>query len=121
MASRAGGPYADAMASGTFEEHAALVALLRAQPDGLSCRGRHDTWATGGHVQSAVLALREAGAARVSVLVVARWLKEDYGDNKSFIGELADRDYDPRTCPWTGAGCPHLAKASPVAFIALPA
>jgi len=36
MASRGGGPYADAMISGKFEEHAALVALLRAQPDGLS-------------------------------------------------------------------------------------
>ena len=36
MASRSGGPYAGAMVSGTFDEHAALVALLRAQPDGLS-------------------------------------------------------------------------------------
>lgn len=36
MASRAGGPYAGAMISGSFNEHAALVALLRAQPDGLS-------------------------------------------------------------------------------------
>jgi DNA processing protein len=36
MASRAGDVYADAMISGTFNEHAALVALLRAQPDGLS-------------------------------------------------------------------------------------
>jgi len=36
MASRAGGPYAGVMISGRFEEHAALVALLRAQPDGLS-------------------------------------------------------------------------------------
>lgn len=36
MAQRAGDPYADAMVSGKFEEHAALVALLRAQPDGLS-------------------------------------------------------------------------------------
>ena len=68
-----------------------------------------DTWATGGHVQSAVLALRKAGAARVSVLVVARWLKEDYGDNKSFTAELADRDYSPLICPWTGAGCPKIS------------
>lgn len=36
MAPRAGGPYAGAMISGKCEEHAALVALLRAQPDGLS-------------------------------------------------------------------------------------
>ena len=65
-----------------------------------------DTWTTGGHAQSAVLALRKAGAARVSVLVVARWLKEDYGDNKRFIADLATQDYDPRMCPWTGGRCP---------------
>jgi len=79
-----------------------------------------DTWATGGHLQSAVLALRKAGATRVSALVAARWLKEDYGDNKSFIAELADRDYNPLICPWTGAGCPKLSGALAVAFIMLP-
>lgn len=67
-----------------------------------------DTWATGGHVQSAALALRKAGAMRVSVLVVARWLKEDYGDNKRFIAALADRDYDTRVCPWTSDACPKV-------------
>jgi DNA processing protein len=36
MASRAGGPYSDAMVSGKFDEHAALVALLRSRLDGLS-------------------------------------------------------------------------------------
>lgn len=36
MAPQAGGPYAGAMVSGRSDEHAALVALLRAQPDGLS-------------------------------------------------------------------------------------
>ncbi len=63
-----------------------------------------DTWTTGGHAQSAVLALRRAGAAWVSVLVVGRWLKEDYGDNREFIANLGD--YDPCLCPWTGAACP---------------
>jgi hypothetical protein len=65
-----------------------------------------DTWTTGGHAQSAALALRKAGAARVSVIVVARWLKEDYGYNKRFIAELATQDYDPSICPWTGGRCP---------------
>lgn len=50
-----------------------------------------DTWTTGGHAQSAVLALRKAGAGRVSVLVVARWLKEDYGGNRLFIADLVSR------------------------------
>jgi adenine/guanine phosphoribosyltransferase-like PRPP-binding protein len=65
-----------------------------------------DTWASGGHAQSAVLALRAAGASRVSVLVVARWLKEDYGENKQFIVDLANCDYNPLICPWTGTDCP---------------
>jgi hypothetical protein len=65
-----------------------------------------DTWASGGHAQSAVLALRAAGASRVSVLVVARWLKEDYGENKQFIADLANCDYNPLICPWTGTDCP---------------
>lgn len=65
-----------------------------------------DTWTTGGHAQSAALALHKAGAARVSVLVVARWLKEDFGGNRGFIADLGTRDYDPRICPWTSAACP---------------
>jgi DNA processing protein len=36
MARREVGPYADAMVSGSLDEHAALVALLQARPDGLS-------------------------------------------------------------------------------------
>jgi len=70
-----------------------------------------DTWARGGHAQSAVLALRAAGAARVSVLVAARWINEEYGGNAAFIRGLADRDYDPAICPWTGAACPPPAVA----------
>jgi hypothetical protein len=80
-----------------------------------------DTWATGGHVHSAVLALRTAGAARVSVLVVARWLKEDFGDNKKFIADLANRDYDPLACPWTSARCPKLLLGLAIALKRLPA
>jgi hypothetical protein len=38
LSGRAGvGRYADAMVSGSADEHAALVALLQARPDGLSC------------------------------------------------------------------------------------
>ncbi len=68
-----------------------------------------DTWVGGGHVQSAVLALRAAGAALVSVLVIARWLNvgaNDYGANAKLLRALAGRDYDPARCPWTGGGCP---------------
>jgi hypothetical protein len=65
-----------------------------------------DTWAGGGHAQSAAAALRKAGALRVSVLVVARWIKDDFGDNAKFISELSSHDYDPGICPWTGGSCP---------------
>jgi hypothetical protein len=63
-----------------------------------------DTWASGGHAQSAALAVRTAGAGHVSVVVISRWLNEDYGDNAKFLSGLPD--YDPRICPWTGAACP---------------
>jgi hypothetical protein len=72
-----------------------------------------DTWARGGHAQSAVLALRAAGAARVSVLVAARWINEAYGANAAFLNGLADRDYDPAICPWTGSGCPASPEPAP--------
>lgn len=65
-----------------------------------------DTWTTGGHAQSAALAFRKAGAAEVSVLVVARWLKEEYADNKRFIAKLDKKDYEPLACPWTSGTCP---------------
>jgi len=65
-----------------------------------------DTWTSGGHAQSAVLALRGAGATHVSLLVVARWINEDFANNANFLRGLADRDYNPAICPWTGGICP---------------
>jgi hypothetical protein len=67
-----------------------------------------DTWVRCGHAQSAVLALRAAGAARVSLLVVARWINRDFGDNAEFLREIDRHDYQPEICPWTGAGCPNV-------------
>ena len=75
-------------------------------PEGAHVLLVDDTWARGGHARSAVLALRAAGAARVSVLVGARWINEDFGGNAAFLRGLADRDYDPAICPWTGSECP---------------
>jgi hypothetical protein len=65
-----------------------------------------DTWAGGGNAQSAAAALKKAGALRVSVLVVARWIKDDFGDNAKFLSALSGHDYDPGICPWTGGSCP---------------
>jgi hypothetical protein len=65
-----------------------------------------DTWTTGGHAQSAALALKKAGAERVSLLVVARWIKPDFFDNEWFLRKIATKPYDPAICPWTGGQCP---------------
>lgn len=63
-----------------------------------------DTWTKGGHAQSAALALRRAGAGKVSVLVAARWIRRDFAGNARFLDGLPD--YDPDICPWTGGVCP---------------
>jgi hypothetical protein len=65
-----------------------------------------DTWTKGGHAQSAVLALRRAGAEAVSVMVTGRWINPEFGSNAKFVREHLNRDYDPTICPWTGGDCP---------------
>lgn len=67
--------------------------------------GRHmllleDTWVTGGSAQSAAVALKRAGAAAVTVLAIARWLKESdqFADAPGFYAGLT-APYDPLTCP----------------------
>jgi len=65
-----------------------------------------DTWTTGANAHSAVLAARRAGAAAVSVMVVGRWLRPDFGHNAQFIKTRLARDYHPWICPVTGAECP---------------
>ncbi len=61
---------------------------------------------TGANAQSAVLAARRAGAAAVSVMMVGRWLRPDFGHNAQFIKTRLARDYDPWLCPVTGGECP---------------
>lgn len=73
--------------------------------------GRHvlvidDTWTSGGRAQSAASALATAGAAAVSIIVLARWLEPSYGNTASFISTRLGSDYDPRRCPVTGGACP---------------
>jgi hypothetical protein len=76
-----------------------------------SLKGEHvlvldDTWTTGSRTQSAALALHDAGADHVSVMVIGRWLSQTYGSNAEFIGTRLQRDYDPHICPVTGGDCP---------------
>jgi hypothetical protein len=65
-----------------------------------------DVWTTGSNAQSAALAVRRAGAAAVSVMVVGRWLNPDRRGTADFIATRLQRDYDPDICPVTGGGCP---------------
>lgn len=67
-----------------------------------------DTWTGGGHATSAALAVRDAGASRVSVLVLARWLKIGWEATTPAWAKhrLTGPDFQPATCPWTQGGCP---------------
>ncbi len=72
--------------------------------------GRHvlvveDTWVSGGKAQSASIALKAAGAACVTVLVLARWLNYTWQDHRQLIEILTD-PYDATRCPVTGGECP---------------
>ncbi|MFQ6329652.1 ComF family protein [Nocardia sp. CWNU-33] len=74
-------------------------------------RGRHvlvldDTWVTGSRAQSAALTLRAAGAAKVSILTIGRWLNTSHTPTKSFISTHLTDDYEPSRCPVTSGICP---------------
>ena len=84
-----------------------------AMPGGQQARvkGRHvllveDTWTSGAKAQSAAVALRDAGAAYVTVLCVMRWCRWDWPGHAELLRTL-DKPYDPLWCPVFGkAGCP---------------
>jgi predicted amidophosphoribosyltransferase len=90
----------------TRDVHPDHYTAAHALPPGSHALVIEDTWASGGHAQSAVLALRKAGATRVSLLTVARWINRDFRANADFLRGLEDRDYEPLICPWTGGDCP---------------
>jgi hypothetical protein len=65
-----------------------------------------DTWTSGGHAQSAALAVRAAGAQVVSILTVARYLNKDWAPTAAFLPAHRRTAFDPGRCPWTGSTCP---------------
>jgi hypothetical protein len=70
-------------------------------------KGQHvlvidDTWTTGSRAQSAVLALRQAGAAAVTVLVLARWLNPQDVPTARFLRRTWPDSFDPTQCPVFG-------------------
>lgn len=67
-----------------------------------------DTWTGGGHAVSAALAVRDAGATHVSVLVLARWLSMGWEATTPQWAKqrLTSPDFQPDVCPWTQGACP---------------
>jgi phosphoribosylpyrophosphate synthetase len=102
----------DAMLVPAFDarcDRVVSVDKFTVQPAG-AVTGRHvlvldDVWTTGSNAQSAALTLRRAGAAAVSVLVIARWLSSRKALSARFIDEQQG-GYDPLVCPVTGGRCP---------------
>jgi hypothetical protein len=64
-----------------------------------------DTWTTGSKIQSAAVALRDAGAAKVTALCVARWCNYGWPDHKNLL-DSCTVPYDAFVCPVTGGDCP---------------
>ncbi len=59
-----------------------------------------DTWASGGHAESASGALKRAGATRVTILVLARWLSPHRGETSDFMKNELIQVFDPDLCPF---------------------
>lgn len=59
-----------------------------------------DTWTTGSHAESTAAALKRAGASRVSLLVLARWLDLGRGVTDQFVKTELTSDFDPDQCPF---------------------
>ena len=93
--------------------------LYRTQ--GPTPQGKHvlvidDTWVSGGHTQSVAMALKQVGAAHVSILTVGRWLNPKHARSQAIYQcDIAPRRFDPDICPWTGSGCPTSPLVSPAA------
>lgn len=67
-----------------------------------------DTWTGGGHATSAALAIRAARAARVSILILGRWLSLGWEATTPQWAKkrLTAPDFDATVCPWTQGPCP---------------
>ncbi len=63
-----------------------------------------DTWTTGGTVQSAAVALHDAGAGHVTALCVARWCRHDWSDHRQLL-DSCTAPYDAFVCPVQNPSC----------------
>jgi hypothetical protein len=64
-----------------------------------------DTWTSGAKIQSAAVALHDAGAESVVALCVSRWCRDDWSDHKALL-DRCSAPYDAFICPTTGGACP---------------
>lgn len=76
-----------------------FIVLDPATVDGRHVLVLEDTWVTGASLQSAAITLKRAGAAAVTVLCLARWLREDGpADTAGYFASLMT-PYDALSCP----------------------
>ncbi len=72
-----------------------------------------DTWTTGGRALSAALALREAGAAKIAVVVIGRHFDRTFGPGEAYYKTAKPRRFQWDTCcldvPMGGATPPELS------------
>jgi len=57
-----------------------------------------DTWTTGGRAQSAAIGLRDAGAARVAVVVIGRHFDRAFGPGEAYYKAAKPRKFTWETC-----------------------
>jgi orotate phosphoribosyltransferase len=57
-----------------------------------------DTWTTGGHAQSAAIALRDAGAAKVAVVVLGRHFDRTFGSGETYYQQAKSRTFSWDSC-----------------------
>ena len=57
-----------------------------------------DTWTAGGHAQSAVIALRAAGASTVAVVVIGRHFDREFGPCEDYYKAGRARKFTWDTC-----------------------
>ena len=65
-----------------------------------------DTWTTGASTQSAAVALKRAGAAKVNAVVIGRWLNGGWPPTDTLMSNNPAKSWDPDVCPVTGKACP---------------
>lgn len=68
-----------------------------------------DTWVSGFHVESVAQMLKDAGAAKVSTLCLARAVDPRYKPNQQLVEAIKNHAlvFNPEICPWTQTGsCP---------------